>query len=267
MSALRVIDFILDFFFPVSRGTEQLQPVRVAVLSGNVLTLKECIAEHDKLLDRESARRQGTEARLTTILGLSSIAGSIVYGGIVAQAAGTLHVETPLLRWLVGFGSLYLAVQICSAILSALRGLSRRSYLALTREDVLPSQGETETDYISRRLAAEAEVLADHQTNNNAKITEMAKAHRAMQNFIWALLLLAILGAASAVRKSPDNGLVEKLRKDQELRELLRGPQGPAGPTGPQGPRGPVVRSGSSKGKHNRCTCNSLGKKSGRTKH
>jgi hypothetical protein len=67
----------------------------------------------------------------------------------------------------------------------------------------------------------------------------MAVAHRAMKNFLVALILFAAVGTVAAIRaKPPDDALIEALRKDHELNEMLRGPQGIKGDQGPAGPKG-----------------------------
>ena len=48
----------------------------LAALPRHSPLLAQCAEELEILYDRETARRQGTEARLTSILGLSSIAGT-----------------------------------------------------------------------------------------------------------------------------------------------------------------------------------------------
>lgn len=53
--------------------------------------LSRYLAECTNLLESEDSRRQGVEARLTSILGLFTIAGTIVFSGILAQAVGTLR--------------------------------------------------------------------------------------------------------------------------------------------------------------------------------
>jgi hypothetical protein len=52
-------------------------------------------------------------------------------------------------------------------------------------------------------------------------------------------LLLAVFGIVQAVTIEPPDELVQRLREDHELRELLRGPTGNPGPRGEAGPSGP----------------------------
>jgi hypothetical protein len=191
------------------------------------------------LLEAEEDRRQGVESRLTTVMGLCSIAGTVVFGGIVAQAAGTAHFQSSFLQWGVALGAFYLTLQLCSAILAAVRGLGRRSYRAETNDVVLPRIGEEQADHLKRRMQWCLETLVANQTQNNGKVTQMAVAHRAMTNFLVGLLVIALLAVGYAVRPNASNDTVEFLRRNHELMEMLRGPQGPPGPIGPQGNPGP----------------------------
>jgi hypothetical protein len=184
---------------------------RIAALPGEESALVAYLGECTKLLAAEDARRQSVEARLTSIVGLSSIAATIVFGSILAQAAGTLQVQRHWLRWVLALGALYLAIQLCCAIIAALGGLERRSYLSTVQHDIFPlPTGEDRSVFLSRRIRDSLSVLSDHQTVNNVKVTRMAIAHRAMKNFLWALLLLAMVGAYGGITSSP------KVRRPQD---------------------------------------------------
>lgn len=203
--------------------------------------LTDSVAECGKLLEAEDSRRQSVDGRLATIVGLSSIAGTILFGGMWAAATGTLHSDNRAIIWAMAGGGIYLALQIGRAVLAAVEGLSRRDYGALGPSDVLQHQGEDQSSFARRRARKCLDLLADHQLQNNEKITKMALAHRALQNFMVALILLSFLGGWSAVT-APARGqdqLIENLKRDQRVIELLRGPQGPQGPKGDPGTPAP----------------------------
>jgi hypothetical protein len=242
--------FIIDLVFPcaqpLSKAESQEQEARdtaelverdnrVAALPDREDILSEYLGECAKLLEREEGRRQSVDGRLTSIMGLSSIAGTIVFGSILAQATGTLHAQRVCLRWIMALGAVYLTLQLCNAILAAVCGLSRRAYVTPTATDVLPLQIEARPIYLRRRITTCLTALADHQSQNNQKVTWMAVAHRAVINFLGGLLLLVLFGAYYGVTTRHNNDLTETLKKNHELHELLRGPQGPPGPPGSRG--------------------------------
>jgi hypothetical protein len=207
---------------------------RIAALSDDEGILSEYLRECAKLLEGEKGRQQSVEVRLTSIMGLSSIAGTIVFGGLLAQAIGALQVPMGWLRWAMALGALYLALQLCRAILASISGLERRNYLGTETHDIFPPLGgESRCTYFRRRIKEYLEVLADHESLNSRKVTQMAVAHRAMRNFLWVLLFIALVGAYGALsQQSRGEDLIQRLRKDHEVQELLRGPQGPPGPRG-----------------------------------
>lgn len=64
-------------------------------------------------------------------------------------------------------------------------------------------------------------------------MTALAVAHRAAENFAGGLLVLSVAAVVMASRGPGDSALLDTLRNDSELRQLLRGPAGPQGPPGP----------------------------------
>lgn len=195
----------------------------------------ESVEECRKLLEAEDARRQGVEGRLTSIVGLASIGGTVLFGGIWAAATGALSFPNRVLTWTIAIGGFYLALQISRAVFASVEGLSRRNYDALEPSDVLHRPDEDGASYHRRKASKYLELLADHQLRNNDKITKMAVAHRALKNFMVMLIVLAFLGAGSVLTEKREDRLIENLRRDQRVIELLRGPQGPPGPKGDPG--------------------------------
>ncbi len=81
---------------------------RIASLAGDPDAIRPHLAECKVLLNEEEVRRQSVDGRLTTIVGLSSIAGTIVFGSLLSQAS-TLR-STTITRWLLAIGSFYLTL-------------------------------------------------------------------------------------------------------------------------------------------------------------
>jgi hypothetical protein len=245
--------FFIDLIFPMAtpfteeqaKWEEELATneqgecdVRAAAVAYDAALVTAYLAQYAALLDEEDERRQSAESRLTSILGLSSIAGTLVFGGILAQASGAVSLQKPLLRDVMAFGALYLALQICSAILAAIRGLEARGYDSAQASDVLPALKAAPLDHFKTQVSTYARRLANHRFQNNEKVTQMMAAHRATKNFFWGLIILALFGTYYALTASPSNDLVHALKTNHELNDLLRGLQGPKGDPGPVGPKG-----------------------------
>ena len=241
---LERLRFIRDLFWPlpdpppsdyVKNKAAELA-AKIGSIPSDDGALGEWKTTYADFLEAEDGRRQSVEGRLTNVMGLASIAGTIVFGTILAQIAGTLHISPGFPRWIVAIGSLYLVMQICSAIFAAVGGLSRQNYAALTPSDFLAEQSANQTDHLRGLVTKQLKTLADHQSQNDAKVTWMATAHLAMQQFLYGLLAFALVGTFFAISAPPaHDDLVETLKKNHELQELIRGPVGPSGPIGPMG--------------------------------
>ena len=213
--------------------------VRTAALPAEEEYLVRYFAECKTALDDERQRQQSVDTRLTTIVGLSPIAGTIVFGTLLNNMSRTPSV----LFWLMLLSFGYLILQLVSAIHAGVRGLERRAYDTMPFTDLLPSSNEASTHYYRCQIKQFFATLVQNQDQNNEKVTQMAKAHCAVKNFIGGLVVFAVLASIHHVVEPPSDELVNRLKTDHVLRELLRGPQGQPGPAGPQGPPGlaPIV--------------------------
>lgn len=236
----------LDVIYPTAaplapdnaeRVAKRLQD-HIAAIPTDPKLLAESTEAIEALLKNEMARRQGVEARLTSIMGLSSIAGAIIFGFLIGTS-GASYIQNRSLRIVMTLGAFYLAAQVCRAMYMALQGLSRKSYYSLDPLDVCARPEETNLAYKTRRAKELLEVLSDHQVVNNGKVTQMAVAHCAMRNFLWGLLIFAAVSSVAAIASKPNDALLKNLKKDGELIEMLRGPRGPQGVPGPEGKQGP----------------------------
>jgi hypothetical protein len=89
--------------------------------------------------------------------------------------------------------------------------------------------------FLHRKAERTLEVLIDHETQNNDKLTQLKIAHCTMRNFARGLLVFAVVAAIAANKVGSSDELIDKLKANHDLNELLRGPQGPAGMAGPKG--------------------------------
>jgi hypothetical protein len=235
---------LMDWIFPVAeplsqeereKPQERLQELKTGLPQLSEQLLNEYCAVAQSLLDNEHERKQGIDARLTSILGMSSIAGSVGIAGLFLGTGGLSHIQSRSLRWLVTAVGCYLILQISAAMLNAVRGLSRRGYLEFSLLDFLPTLGEPHAAFLRRKAESILEVLSDHELQNNEKLTQLARAHCALRNFLCGLLVFTALGAVSMFRAGNDDDLVDRLKKNHDTYESLRGPQGIAGPKGDPG--------------------------------
>ncbi|MFL6605747.1 MAG: hypothetical protein ACJ8R9_31095 [Steroidobacteraceae bacterium] len=216
---------------------------RLAALPDHDDELMKVMADFAALVAEERERRTSVEARLTTIVGLVAIAATLLISGLVAEAAGTLQPSVPLARWAIALGAGYLIVQLCCAILAAIRGLQRRGYDALSGSDLLRPVGMTPVQHLRTRAWGLAKMLEDHRAGNRVKVTEMAVAHCALTNFLVGMILLGLVATYFGIT-APSTDILKNLHQDHQLLEELRGPAGPAGPDGPAGPQGAAGPSG-----------------------
>jgi hypothetical protein len=201
-----------------------------------------------ELLKDDKERSQSVETRLTTIMGFASLAGTIVFGCIVTQIFSKTSVASMQLRLIAIAGEIYLTLQLCVAISASIKGLQRRTYLRPETSDVLPQANESEQAHLRNRMRQLCRMIDDQGMHTNDKVTWMAVAHRATQNFIGALLLLAVIAGYFVTRQNDgaDGELISTLRTNRELYNELRGPPGVAGPKGAPGERGPTGERGQS---------------------
>jgi hypothetical protein len=198
------------------------------------------------LLAQESDRRQSVDSRLTTVIGLASVAAALAFGTLASQIWASLGSRGSLGMRVAGFLGAYVVLQLLCAVFAAIRGVARRGYREPQAEDVLPAPGETSEILAKRKMKAYLICLDDHQAKNSTKVDQMAIAHRAIQNFLGGILVFILY--LTALSFSPSKGVsveervIQRLRADPQLLDLLRGPRGwpgGRGPVGPQGPKGP----------------------------
>jgi hypothetical protein len=245
---------LIDLIFPLARPLSSGQldeekkkndgeitecEVRVNALPQHEKTLRKYSETSENLLKEEEVRRQSVEARLTSIVGLTSIAGTLVFSGVIAQATGKLATHATSLKWILAVGALYLILQICSALLAAVSGLSRRSYPADLPRDLLPESGQEARGYLRGRIVNVAKMVTEHRFENNTKVAQMAVAHRAMKNFLLGLLTVALASTFYALKTDPIEDFARQVLDNEELYRNLRGPEGPRGEPGPKGDAGP----------------------------
>jgi len=223
-----------------ARGEEKARLTYLESL--DIEKIKRALASYGDLHREEEARKSSAETRLTTVLGMSSIVSAITFG-FISVAFEKLHAVTPV--WMGDIATiaiLYAVFQLVISVWHAVRGLQVRKISELTGSAVLWKPDEQEKEYLLRCVRDYSEVVHDHDGINSDKTRRLDLAHRAILNFLGAVLvpvvLLAVGGWIPGVREAKTT-LAEQLRADPELVEILRGPKGDRGDVGPQGAVGP----------------------------
>jgi hypothetical protein len=208
-------------------------------------TIDDAVNQCRWLLDQERQRGQSVQDRLTNIVGLSAIAVTVTFGSLLGWVHGNQDEAVAFPRYakvVTILLTLYILAQLICAILAAIRGLERRSYLEPIPTDLLPNRDDTSFSVKRRRAHVYLECIVDHYNNNSEKLNELGVVHEALRNFLGGVVLLAsILTILTLIQRSPTKStIVEQIRSNPDLIELLRGPRGPQGPGGPPGPTGPI---------------------------
>jgi hypothetical protein len=224
--------------------TDECTATENQIKHANREALTQALTDLASLIENDAERRRSVDTRLSTMVGLASIAATVVTGIIIAQAAGTLKVSSGYARWTLGALAFYLTLQLCDAIYWAIRGQSRQGYKIDTVLDVLPQPLIPEEDRLRQRMFVLVGQLHFNRESINKKVTAMAIAHRAATNFAVGLLALSVVGMFMMSLEPTEPPVVEALGTDATLRDLVRGPVGPAGPVGSQGPIGQTGATG-----------------------
>ncbi|MGK5088296.1 collagen-like protein [Bdellovibrionota bacterium FG-2] len=195
------------------------------------------------LLETEKSRQQSVEMRLSSIIGLTSVAATVVLGIQTLKLSGASSNDGILARWGAAVISLYIVSQLVCALLAAVNGLKRRGYSQLGAEDLIQEKNESSENFFRRMMRRNIETTLDHSQVNSEKVEQMAVAHRALENFLGGILVLitalTIWSFSSAKRESSEDRFVSQLRANRQLLELLRGPKGLSGEPGAKGEPGP----------------------------
>lgn len=202
-----LLDWIIPWAAPLSdeqqqkaqtKARDQVEEIKRRLAGADVTALKDALTSVEALLDANDERRKGVDTRLSTIVGLTSIAATLATGLIVAQAAGTLKLPGGWILRGIAALAFYLVTQLCAAIGWAIHGQSRGKYREDCPVDLIMEPAMAEKVWLRKRVPEKVEQLLTNQDQVNEKVTAMAVAHRAIQNFVWGLILLSLLGLLAA---------------------------------------------------------------------
>lgn len=210
--AVRIIFWFLDLIYPMrqplpaSANHERRSKQKNDLLllenlhSLNSERLREILSRLECSIVAEDSRRVDVDSRLSVVLGMASVSSALVLAGIAAlYNEGFATLPRMVVVLFFGFG-LYAAAQLLFAVLAAIHGLRRRGYLQLALADQIPKKGEPSEEHLHRMVKQNILCLHDNRGNNDDKITELAICQRALVNFVFGMLGLAVvLGAVLVV--------------------------------------------------------------------
>lgn len=190
----------------------------------------------DAVYKQYSDRLKRIDDKLGRLLSLGGVATTLL-GGF--SLAGTVFYMIPVL------------VLLASMLVVAF-GLSLFQYeeVVLSNADVASHKQTLLVEIATAKLGA--------AESNHCTLDLLADCYRAALRYIvTAIILVPLAFGASRVwnpHLSAHDEFVARLRRDHELRELLRGPPGSVGAAGPQGPQGANGPPGAP-GPAGRCQC------------
>lgn len=174
-------------------------------LGSNEAQLRVHLGVSENLLESERSRKAGVEARLLSMAGLVSIAGTVVLGALFSLATEKLTFGAPLARTVLSAGCLYLALQLVAALRASVKGLQATGYFEDQPHELLPSKGVKQSVYLRHRIQQILVRVAEHRQINNGKLDQLKIAHVALRNFLWGLLGVALAAFVVAVAWPPQN--------------------------------------------------------------
>lgn len=187
------LDSIPDFIWPHLTGEPKPQPEdRQPVVISDVSLLEAAEEAFSKRVEEADERLRSVDARLMPLLALASIIAAVLSASVPFALSGQFdQISTAELAVVLTILA-YIGLQIVICLRAAVRGLSRRAYLALDPNDLDPQPGEASTDYRLRILEVRVNNLWHNEWATDQKVSEMAIAHEALQNMIRGVAVLVI---------------------------------------------------------------------------
>jgi hypothetical protein len=193
--------------------------------------IDDAVDQCKQLLDLERQRGQSVQDRLNNIVGLSAIAATVTFGSLLSQVYGKQDaIPSP---WYTKATTLvltlYILAQLVCAILAALHGLARRSYMEPIPSDLLPSSEDTAFSVKRRRARSYLVCVLDHYKNNSDKVDQLAVVHEALRNFLGGVVLLAAILIGLALMPPRSSGGAAVSKPPNSSSHSIEPPHGPQG--------------------------------------
>lgn len=143
-------------------------------------------------LRAQDDRAKTVETRLLSVSSLAPVSMTIMVAVVTfltSEKAREFTWGSVLVMGLVGS---YVALQFLVALLAAVNGLGRRSFSHLSIKDIVPQPNEAKDAYLRRTCAELAEMILQNSVAVDDKVGQLARAHEAIKNAVWGLLLILI---------------------------------------------------------------------------
>jgi hypothetical protein len=148
--------------------------------------------------DVENHRFESIHGRLVPLLALASVIGTLLTAGIPLAITGRIKGLDDLELILILIPLAYLGLELLRCLTATLAGLSRRTYMGLSTNALIPAGTETAPSYRHRIVKEQFACLQHNIRVNDEALNQMALAHTALRNVLWGIAALAIAGTIVA---------------------------------------------------------------------
>jgi hypothetical protein len=198
----RLGEFVVDIIWaraPRRSPAPPLEPAWPDSLAFKAETLDAAYESLKQEHQAETDRIRTVETKLLGISGLAPVAMAVIVAAFTVLANRSLQAFTRISVLLVGIVGGYISLQLLRAILAAIAGLKRRSFVGLSLKDIYPLPNEIKDSYIRRSCGELAEVIRRNRAEIDAKVTWLDVAHTAIRNAVVGLLILVMVIICLAV--------------------------------------------------------------------
>ena len=193
----------VDWIWPRLTGKPEPSPDEHLVITA---TDKDLLHEIENAIDKRTGqvdeRLRTVETKLVSLLTLTSVLSAAVTAGFVAASTMQLQKGFPIIPvWITLILVFYIAMNLLRSLWATVTGLIRRGYKQITCEDIIPKDKEDNLRYKTRLLNERLNHVKWNDWAVDQKVSEMAVAHTALRNALFATGGVIFLAVITAVLK------------------------------------------------------------------
>ena len=194
---VKVYQNLSDCIWPRSTGKRSTTPTYKNYVQTNHAKFLPHIESHiEQRLSQTEERRATVDHKISSLFIVMSIASSVIIA--VVLGITNLNVSDKIDRCVsitVLILVVYIVLQLSLAAKATVTGQERRAYQQMKPSEIVPKSNESVEQY-RIRLANQRIYIVNYNENTiNEKVDQMAVAHRAMTNSIYATMLLVTVVA------------------------------------------------------------------------